>query len=436
MNRTQCDRFGLPVLVVAALVSTGLASGRATQSRAVDATTKLPLVGQSALNYRGSFRVPLTDTGDANFAYGGTALAFNSAHSSLYLVGHDWHQRVAEIDIPDIRKSAAVGDLATSTVLQPLTNATEGKISTLNPGDPNAKKVGGLLPYRDKLYISAYSYYDGAGTQVLSHFVTGLDLSVSGDVSGPYRVGKLKAGYVSGYMGLVPVAWQTALGGPAFTGQCCIAIVGRTSYGPALFTFDPAEIGVKSPVPATPLVYYPGETPLGAWDGSNPYFNGSSEVRGVVMPEGTRSVLFFGRHGVGPFCYGAGTANQSLAGTKMPDGVKYCHDPEDNSKGTHGYPYAYYVWAYDALDLAAAKSGHKRPWQLKPYAVWKLDFPFRAWSTHLNGAAYDAATGRIFVSQGFADTSKPLIHVFTVDLAQSPSAQADLAQAHRGRINR
>jgi hypothetical protein len=436
MNKTQQDRFGVPALVLAALLSTAFASARAMQSRAVDATAKLPLVEQSALVYRGSFRVPLSDTGDANFAYGGTALAFSSEHSSLYVVGHDWHQRVAEIEIPDIRKSANVRDLATATLLQPLTDATEGKIRTLNPGDPNAKKVGGLLPYGDKLYISAYSYYDGAGTQVLSHFVRSRDLSVSGDVGGPFRVGRLKAGYVSGYMGIVPSAWRTALGGPAFTGQCCIAIVGRTSYGPALFTFDPLEIGVKNPVPATPLVYYPGDTPLGNWDGTNPYYNGSTEVRGVVMPEGTRSVLFFGRHGVGPFCYGAGTTNQSLAGTKMPNGVKYCHDPEDDSKGTHGYPYAYYVWAYDALDLAAAKSGHKRPWQLKPYAIWKLELPFHARLTHLNGAAYDAATGRIFLSQGFADTTKPVIHVFTVDVAQSPPAQADIAQGRRDRLAR
>jgi hypothetical protein len=381
----------------------------------------LPLIQETTFIYRGSFRVPLSDTGEANLAYGGTALAFNPAHGSLYVVGHDWHQQVAEISIPEIH-TGVLGELVTATLLQPLTDVTEGRLRGLNPGDPNAKKIGGLLPYRDKLYVSAYSYYDGAATQVLSHFVSGLDLSVTGDVAGPYQVGKLKAGYVSGYMALVPPAWQDKLGGPVLTGNCCLGIVSRTSFGPALFSFDPADLGVKKPVPATPLVYYPADSPLGNWDGTNPYFNGSTEVRGVVLPEGSRSVLFFGRHGLGAFCYGGGTNNERLKNTKMANGVNYCYDPDDQYKGTHGYPYVHYVWAYDALDLAAAKKGQKRPWQIKPYATWKLNLPFRGWQTHLNGAAYDAATGRIFLSQAFGDTSKPLIHVFTFNPPKPESA--------------
>jgi hypothetical protein len=97
-------------------------------------------------------------------------------------------------------------------------------------------------------------------------------------------------------------------------------------------------------------------------------------------------------------------------------GVVYCYDPEDSSKGTHGYPYAYYVWAYNAADLAAVNSGQFQPWEVKPYAVWKLTLPFAAWATHLNGAAYDPQNRRIFLSQAFADGAKPLIHVFTIQI--------------------
>src|SRR5205085_1804721 len=127
-------------------------------------------------------------------------------------------------------------------------------------------------------------------------------------------------------------------GGPVFNGQCCLAVVGRTSLGPALFTIDPAKIGASETTPATALVYYPEANPLSAWESTGTYYNGTTELHGVVMPAGTRSVLFFGRQGLGTFCYGSGDE---------------CHDPTDSSKGTHAYPYAYYVWAYDALDLAA-----------------------------------------------------------------------------------
>jgi hypothetical protein len=243
-----------------------------------------------------------------------------------------------------------------------------------------------------------------------------MDLGVQGDVRGPYQVGLLKAGYVSGYMALVPPAWQAALGGPALTGQCCIAIVTRTSFGPALFSLNPLDIGTKVPAPATPLLYYPENHVLGSWNGTNPLYNGSTEVRGVVFPERTSSVLFFGRHGFGSFCYGEGTSVQSLAGRPVPNeaGVVYCYDEEDSSKGTHGYPYRYMVWAYDARDLAAVRNGQLQPWDIRPYATWTLDLPTSGSPTHLNGAAYDPQTGRIFLSQAGADGTKPLIHVYTV----------------------
>ena len=423
MNHRRVHESALVALVLSAAAAAVFAREQPIQKPSSTTLASLPLVQPTSLVYQGSFRLPLQASGENGFAYGGTALAFNPLRGSLYIVGHDWRQQVAEISVPEIRKGAALGGLDTAELLQPLTDATEGKLRTVNPADKNAKKIGGLLPYHNKLYISGFSYYDGGETQVLSHFVSGLDLSVKGDVSGPFRVGKLKSGFVSGYMALIPAAWQAALGGPAFTGQCCIAIVGRTSSGPALFSLDPEDIGVKDPVPATPLVYYPIEAPLTPWNGTNVYYNGSTQIHGVVLPEGTRSVLFFGRHGLGTFCYGAGTSQENLRGTKMPNGVNYCYNPEDQSKGTHAYPYAYYVWGYDALDLAAVKGGHKRPWQIKPYAVWKLELPYPARTTRLNGAAYDAATGRIFLVQGYADGDKPVIHVFTVNVRRTEGAQ-------------
>lgn len=35
-------------------------------------------------------------------------------------------------------------------------------------------------------------------------------------------------------------------------------------------------------------------------------YNGATRLAGVVMPAGTRSVLFFGTQGIGEFCYGTG----------------------------------------------------------------------------------------------------------------------------------
>jgi hypothetical protein len=372
-----------------------------------------PLVQSGNLVYEGAFRVPPTIVNETSFAYGGTAIAFNAARKSLFIVGHDWHQRVAEIEIPEIRSATALNRLATATMLQPFTDMTEGKMGRVGP---NTVKVGGLLPFKGQLYLSAYLYYDGAGEQVVSHFVSAPDLSVAGDARGPYQVGKIGAGFVSGYFGLVPDAWQEALGGPVLNGNCCLGVISRTSYGPAVFSVDPSRLGVVDPLPATPLVYYPSQHPLADWDATSPLFNGTTEIRGVVFHEGTRSVLFFGRHGLGTFCYGPGTDDKAKAGQPAEGGVdKWCFDPSTESKGTHAYPYSYYVWAYDANDLAAVKAGHKSPWEVKPYATWPLLLPFsEEGHATLNGATYDAASGRIYISQGFGDGELPVIHVLTI----------------------
>lgn len=363
-----------------------------------------PLAQANSLVYRGAFRLPRESTNDSSFAYGGTGLAFNPARNSLFMVGHDRYQMIAEITIPEVRVASSSDQLATATLLQPFNDVTEGKLGTLGVAE---MKIGGLLPYRGKLYASGYLYYDAAKTQVLSHIVSETDLRVSGDVRGPYQVGTVGAGFVSGYFGMVPAAWQQALGGPVLTGNCCLSIITRTSYGPAVFTIDPTRLGTVNPLPATPLVYYPSDHhTLGDWDVTSTVFNGSTEIRGVVFPDGTRSVLFYGRQGLGPFCYGV-----------SGEGGGACHDPANPYKGSHAYPYSYYVWAYDANDLAAVKRREKQPWDVKPYAVWSLSLPFTSDNARIQGAAYDSATNRIFVTQAFGDGDLPLVHVFSIRIA-------------------
>lgn len=361
----------------------------------------LPLVQPPNLKEIGGFAFPAGTFAGTTFEYGGNAIVFDVKRQGLFIASHDYQQYYAETTIPALKAAAPYN---VGTFLQPFTDVIEGRIPLINPGDPNGNKFGGAWLSADgsRLCTAWYAFYDGQGTQKLSHFCSGSDLSVTGDVVGPLAVGSLGAGFVSGYMGVVPMAWRAALGGSAFTGNCCLSIISRTSYGPAVSVFEPADLGVKSVVPATPLLYYTGANPLAQWDATSTLFNGATHVRGVVLPEGTRSVLFFGRQGTGKYCYGQGGA----FGTT-------CIDPEDTDKGTHAYPYQYQVWAYDALDLAAVKVGTKQPWQVQPYATWTL--PWRSGrQTDIRGVAYDPATGRIFVSQAFGDSDRPVVHVFTV----------------------
>jgi hypothetical protein len=161
----------------------------------------------------------------------------------------------------------------------------------------------------------------------------------------------------------------------------------------------------------------------------------SAIIRGAIFPDGTRSVLFFGRHGIGPYCYGPGTANASLGGKPSGNGVDpWCYDRADSSKGTHGYPYKYRVWAYDANDLLAVKAGKKQSYQVQPYAVWDYNLPFETDDQHvIGGATWDPSRKLVYVSQRCADNNcSPIIHVFKLGIGSGVGA-TQLTQRGYGR---
>ena len=152
-------------------------------SLTVVASHAAKLIQLSDLQYLGAFRVPQGTTDTNTFNYGGTSLAFNPANNSLFMTGHVLHQLSSEIKIPAIVNSTNINNLNTAAILQQFRDPTEGKLNSINPSDPNSKKVGGHFIYNGKLYVTGYSYYDGAVTQKTSHFVRPTNLSTSGQVS-------------------------------------------------------------------------------------------------------------------------------------------------------------------------------------------------------------------------------------------------------------
>ena len=363
--------------------------GESLESRSLPAG----LLHQADLHYLGAFNVPHGNNGASTFEYGGTALAYNPSRNSLFMVGHDWGQAVGELSISPL-KTGSVNQLATAAVLQPLTPILP-RIPANNLD--GIDKIGGLMVVGNQLVGTEFDYYDANGIAVDSHFkLSSLNLH-SAAVSGLYQVGTLGGGFVGGYMTPVPQQWQNELGAPYLTGQAALSIIGRTSSGPAAFGFDPDRLGATV-TPATPLVEYPLAHPLANPTTQNPLFNTTTEIRGVVFPPGTDSVLFIGSHGTGPYWYG----EPYEAGS----------DPYRPDKGPHAPDYVYQVWAYDVHDLIAVKNGAKEPWQVRPYDTWQLDLPYFDGGKHIGGVAYDPASGRLYVSQQYGNQAYPVIHAY------------------------
>jgi hypothetical protein len=374
---------------------------------------------QSDLTYLGAFRLPSGKNGATvpNQGFGanaGESMGFNPAGNggagSLFVSGHVSEQRVAEVTIPAPVNSTVLASLNTATVLQNLVESTEGHWADAMPAGTTISsiRVGGLLVSGVNLIQSMYLYYDAGAFQTLSHFKRPLNLSTTGQVAGPYRLQDagnpaLEAGFFSGYMTPVPADHQAAVGAPALCGNCGLAIITRTSFGPAVFGFDPADLGVMTPVPASPLSYYTATHPLGPGNGysvQSEYWNGGSRVRGMVMPTGFDSVLFFGRQGLGAWCYGTGAA---------------CGDPCVSAQGTHTYPYRYQIWSYALSALLNAAN----PWDITP-DIWTFDLPFALCEHELGGVAYDPANRLIYLAQLQVDSVRLIIHVFQHKEAEMP----------------
>jgi len=399
------------------------------------------LLQPADFTYLGAFRVPQGDLGGPQYhglSYGGSAIAYNPANNSLFIVGHDHDQLVAEISIPAPVVSSDLNKLNTATVLQNLSDITEGNLTRIRAGGAaetsNRVKIGGLLVDGNYLIGTAYNYYDGDKSAVLSHFKSGKNLAELGDFQGMYRVGSYpaapQAGFVAGYMSNVPAEYRAALGGTTLTGQACLSVVGRTSWGPSAFAFDPARLGIDNPVPAAPLVYYPlDHQTLGPWGHPlppNPYISIADTIAGAVFPAGTRSILFIGKHGLGSSCYGVGGATDPGG----HPGVDFCYDPGNSYKGTHSWPYVNQVWSYDVNDFLAVRNGLKNPWEIIPYSATPFVLPtIQQDNTVQSGAsAYDETGKRMYLVQPGADNSPtwglPLVHVFLVNTGTSGNPAA------------
>ena len=413
-------RFTLTACAAVLVISAGVFNR--TQAQGPDPTT-WPLVESSHIEYLGAFRLPSDTVNGHNFSFSFGLLAFNPANQSLYV--SSWQKRVAEVSIPTPAISATIAGLPVASFIagQEFQDPSENHWTDISTEETN---VGGMLKYNNKLVVSGWIYYDAANTQRVSHFTRSPNLTTA-SFSGFSAVWQAdKSGFVSGYMSPLPTPWHSLLGGPSLTGNCCIPIISRTSFGPSAFAFDPSQVGVNSLVTAQPLVYYDEAHPtLGPWSGSNATFGSTTNVTGLTVIDGTRTALFFGKNGTGPHCYGKGTSNPDLHNQIDPaDGEKWCYDPTNSNKGPHAYPYNFQLWAYDMNEFAAVKAGSKLPWNVVPYGVWPITLPFNTSTSSImsGGAAYDPVTRRLFVVQRDKDFIGccyygPLVHVYQINTA-------------------
>ena len=355
-------------------------------------TGNLPakLLSISDLNYVGAFALPDDTYGDssANFAAG--VIEVNG--DSLFFVGHDHDDAIAEFVVPPLVNSQSIADLRyAKSPRQAFTKVIE-KVSG---GNREAlDQIVGLELVNGRLIGNAVEYYDApANNKATTFVVQNASALSSSSVAGFYSFeGEARS---AGWLSTVPPEWQQALGCTHITGHSSGGpIIARHSVGPSAFcvNLDPLALGQSQKrVRTREMLGYRLDRPLKKdlfnEKGNNAVWTHLSQARfGFIVP-GTSTYATFGSSG----------GHQSGVGYKLerpnanPCGGYCPQDPSDQ--------YNYY-WLWDMKDLLKAASGSLPASAITPYESGVFNVPFQTGKElrRIGGASYDERTGRLYMS--------------------------------------
>ena len=374
----------------------------------------------ASLSYVGAFRVPTGRFGTSTFAFGGHGLAWRPGDpadpfpGTLFAVGHEQEQQVAEFDIPAPVASHDPGRLPVASFVQPFTDVTGGLGPAATAGE---MRVGDIEFLDGRLHWSVYRWYNVGAEQLAGHGWSNADFGDL-DAHGTWTLGAYHNQLTGGYLLTAPQAWADAhtSGRRLIAGLTVRQGVASTSQGPALFAYSDAQ-AVASPPPGsaldtTALLYYPHAD--GQTSTPDPIPAGGATLTGHLIPESWRGATWVEAGG-----------RQAVLVVGRRASVERYGEPEpgdcEPDKGYHGDPYRPVFALYDPDDLAAVAAGAKRPWEVQPYA--EIDpsadlIPSCGWD--LSGAAFDAEHSLLYVIHQGADVVSaefepyPVVYVYRV----------------------
>jgi len=359
------------------------------------ASTAFPQPQPSDFQYLGAFAITGERSVDPNpYAYGQRGLALDPSDGGLWITGHDHKAQVFKVAIPAPSMSKEWNDLPVAPVL-------------VAPKDFMAS-----CPSDDEWHFGAIEFFNGRLDGICKYWynVSGEDLdtfhrgSASGTATeGPFHVGSGKRRFHSARMGAylftVPKEWaeEVGLGSKQMvTGFARSQGAFGGSQGPTMIAFD-----AENPSDAQDLVWYRTKYPTCPSKGCDyPDYTSCDSWESATWVSTARGhgILVAGSKGLGPTRYGTG-------------------EPGDCSsyKGYHCDPLEIQIIFYDPEEIAAVLRGKGKPWDLRPYAVWR---PSDLWSetcASVGGLAFDAKNQRLYLVEKSAGPSgRAVVHTYGV----------------------
>jgi len=377
--------------------------------------------------YLGGFRPPLTETEDAKFSFGGWAVTHHSGGDphgpedgypgSLYLLGFQPTQLVAEISIPQPVQTRSIDALSVAVVLQPFGDVTGGMQRALTAGETEAFEIGGMQIVNDRLHWTLFKYYNVAGHDYPSHGTSSLRIDGS-PADGLWHLGPMEsedpqwhsykhAGYIAQIPDAEAVQW---FGGRNLMSGLQISTgLQYSSQGPALFAYHLPEPGTPSytSLDAVPLLWYSQERPLAGHHPADRWTGAAWLTLGDKQ-----AVVIAGRKAHGAVHYGEPRAN---------DCYRY--------KGYHGSSYEVQMLFYTSAELIGTANGRGQATQIDPWLRWDnqtsgggIDrFMLKECGRDIGGMTYDRQNNLLYIVEvdaGFTSDNEweptPVIHTFRV----------------------
>ncbi len=376
----------------------------------------------ASLRYLGAFRLPPDGAGEENaFSWGGEALAFNpggdGGKRSLFVTGHNWHTRVAEVSLAAPSLARATGELNESRLLQGFADIRGTLFDRWNLEIPRV----GLEVLDGTLFFCWGAHFEEPvpwGTHGARS--TDLTLPAPGAVC---RIGGESLVYAANdYLFAIPAAWRDRFGGRDLaTGR--FRDGGWGGMGPSLFALRSADILSAAPdgaIPAAALLRYDDSYGGDEGDRLSVYSHADSWSGGAWAdtPAGS-AVLFAGTHGFGKTWYGfANGVEYPLGGNEdevYPEVPEWPYD----QRGWWNGDFRPVLLFYDPARLAAAAAGDITAGAVQPYAMLDLSaLMLRSKSPLdmqlLGDMALDAASNVLYLLELFADGDRPVVHAFSL----------------------